>query len=197
MKRIERNPQETKQKILSAAMEEFTTVGYHGARVDNIVKKADVNKRMVYHYFESKEGLFKTLMEQELQKLQTFTMEEPTENVFKGVDYWFQKFDITKNFFKLSLSIDSINSDQAILFEDERKAIFKHSIDIYTSMQKKGILPDNIDPSFYLLAMVSLLAMPMILPALSKIITDEDSDSEKFKEEYNKVLKLLLADNEL
>lgn len=49
----------TQEKILQVAIKLFSQKGYHGATVDEIVAKAKVNKRMVYHYFKDKEGLYR------------------------------------------------------------------------------------------------------------------------------------------
>ncbi|SHJ27668.1 TetR/AcrR family transcriptional regulator [Desulfofundulus thermosubterraneus] len=48
----------TKARILEAARSVFAAKGYNAARVDEIVALARVNKRMVYHYYGSKEGLY-------------------------------------------------------------------------------------------------------------------------------------------
>lgn len=53
----------TKSRILDAAKKEFAKNGLGGARVDVIAEKAKANKRMIYHYFGSKEGLFQTVLE--------------------------------------------------------------------------------------------------------------------------------------
>jgi AcrR family transcriptional regulator len=53
----------TKSRILDAAKKEFAKNGLGGARVDVIAEKAQANKRMIYHYFGSKEGLFQTILE--------------------------------------------------------------------------------------------------------------------------------------
>lgn len=58
-----RDPESTKRNILAAAKMEFATKGLSGARVDDIANVAKVNKRMIYHYFESKENLFKRVIE--------------------------------------------------------------------------------------------------------------------------------------
>ncbi len=52
----------TKQRILEAAEAEFSEKGVFGARIDSIAASADVNKRMIYEYFLSKEGLYKTVL---------------------------------------------------------------------------------------------------------------------------------------
>lgn len=59
-----RDADATKARILEAAKKEFAKNGLGGARVDDIAEKAKANKRMIYHYFESKEGLFQTVLEE-------------------------------------------------------------------------------------------------------------------------------------
>ncbi|PWE54840.1 TetR family transcriptional regulator [Metarhizobium album] len=59
-----RDAEATKTRILEAAKKEFAKNGLGGARVDDIAEKAKANKRMIYHYFESKEGLFQTVLEE-------------------------------------------------------------------------------------------------------------------------------------
>jgi AcrR family transcriptional regulator len=54
----------TRQQILDAATEEFAAKGFEGARTDEIAKRAKVAKRMLYHYFNSKDGLFQAVLEQ-------------------------------------------------------------------------------------------------------------------------------------
>jgi AcrR family transcriptional regulator len=58
-----RDAEGTKARILDAAKREFARNGLGGARVDVIADKARANKRMIYHYFDSKEGLFQTVLE--------------------------------------------------------------------------------------------------------------------------------------
>ena len=58
-----RDAEGTKARILDAAKKEFARNGLGGARVDVIADKARANKRMIYHYFGSKEGLFQTVLE--------------------------------------------------------------------------------------------------------------------------------------
>lgn len=58
-----RDAEATKARILEAAKKEFAKSGLGGARVDLIADKAKANKRMIYHYFGSKEGLFQTVLE--------------------------------------------------------------------------------------------------------------------------------------
>ncbi len=58
-----RDPIRTRETILMAAQEEFSAKGLAGARVDEIARRARANKRMIYHYFGSKEGLYLAALE--------------------------------------------------------------------------------------------------------------------------------------
>jgi TetR/AcrR family transcriptional regulator len=49
-------------RILAAAAVEFAARGYAGARVDQIARRARVNKAMLYYHFHSKQGLYRALL---------------------------------------------------------------------------------------------------------------------------------------
>jgi AcrR family transcriptional regulator len=59
----QRDPEVTKARILEAAKKEFAKLGLAGARVEAISTRAKANKRMIYHYFGSKEQLFQAVLE--------------------------------------------------------------------------------------------------------------------------------------
>lgn len=59
-----RDAGEAQRRLLAAAKLEFARDGLTGARVDAIAKRAKINKRMIYHYFGSKEGLFTAVLEE-------------------------------------------------------------------------------------------------------------------------------------
>jgi AcrR family transcriptional regulator len=58
-----RDAEQTRKRILDAATVEFARKGLGGARVDAIALRSKSNKRMIYHYFGSKEQLFKEVIE--------------------------------------------------------------------------------------------------------------------------------------
>jgi AcrR family transcriptional regulator len=63
------NAEETKARILQAAFAEFSAYGIAGARVERIATAAGCNKNLLYIYFDSKEKLFTTVLEQNLQRV--------------------------------------------------------------------------------------------------------------------------------
>jgi AcrR family transcriptional regulator len=66
-----RDAEATKARIMAAAKREFAKTGLGGARVDVIAEKAKANKRMIYHYFGSKEGLFQAVLEEAYVDIRT------------------------------------------------------------------------------------------------------------------------------
>jgi TetR/AcrR family transcriptional regulator len=53
----------TRQKVLTAAIDEFAAHGFAGGRVDRIAERGGVNKAMIYYHFSSKEGLHTAVLE--------------------------------------------------------------------------------------------------------------------------------------
>ncbi|MGD9128616.1 MAG: TetR family transcriptional regulator [Planctomycetia bacterium] len=66
-----------KQQLLEAAIAAFSQLGPK-ATVDEICANAEINKRMVYHYFESKAGLYKAALTSVYNKLQALEIELAT-----------------------------------------------------------------------------------------------------------------------
>ena len=58
---------QTKDKILAAALDEFATKGFAGTRVDQIARSAGVNKAMIYYHFAGKQELFDQLFQSEME----------------------------------------------------------------------------------------------------------------------------------
>lgn len=58
-----RDADRSQAAILLAARDEFANHGLAGARVDRIAERAEVNKRLIYYYFGSKDDLFLAVLE--------------------------------------------------------------------------------------------------------------------------------------
>jgi AcrR family transcriptional regulator len=71
----------TRARILAAATAEFSANGYSGARVDAICKAARANPRMIYHYFNDKDGLYVTVLEQVLSELRSAELKLAVDHV--------------------------------------------------------------------------------------------------------------------
>lgn len=56
-------PYDTKERILTAAIEVFTDKGKYGARMQEIADKAEINKAMLHYYFTDKDTLYEKSFE--------------------------------------------------------------------------------------------------------------------------------------
>lgn len=57
----------TRDRILTAALDEFAEHGLAGARVDRIARRAGINKAMIYYHFSSKEALYEHILMADLE----------------------------------------------------------------------------------------------------------------------------------
>ncbi len=82
---------ETKAKIISAAIEVFAVKGKHGARMEEIAEKANVNKALLYYYYTSKDLLFKEVLKNiihTISKSLVTHMEKTFEHSNNPVEMW-------------------------------------------------------------------------------------------------------------
>lgn len=60
---------DTSERIVEAAMEEFSESGFGGARVARIAEKAGVNKALLFYYYRSKAKLYGAVMESVMNRI--------------------------------------------------------------------------------------------------------------------------------
>lgn len=70
--KIKRTDQK-KADIIAAAIEEFRTTGFAGARINRIAERAGVSKRTLYKHYDSKESLFQAIIDQVIAEHATIT----------------------------------------------------------------------------------------------------------------------------
>ncbi len=68
MKREEKN-QQTRRRILDSALVEFAEKGYGGSSVNTICSAQGISKGIIYHYFENKDELYLSCVEECFQRL--------------------------------------------------------------------------------------------------------------------------------
>jgi AcrR family transcriptional regulator len=161
-----RDPERTSAAILDAAVHEFSHRGYDGARVDAIAKRAKINKRMLYHYFGGKDGLYLAVLEgryaaiRSAETLLDLTHREPIEGMRKLIlftwDYFLEHPEFlsilaTENqhkarFLKQSERVVQLNSPlvdalREVLARGIERKIFRSGVDpveLYISIASLG-----------------------------------------------------------
>ena len=69
--RFARLPQIQQQVIVQAAVDEFSSHGFHDASLNRVIEAARISKGSMYYYFDSKEDLFSYVTRTELERLVT------------------------------------------------------------------------------------------------------------------------------
>lgn len=72
--RIRLSPEERIPQILDAALVAFSRQGYAATRMDDIAREAGLSKGGLYAHFDSKDAIFKALLDRALDRMQWDTM---------------------------------------------------------------------------------------------------------------------------
>src|SRR5271170_5334918 len=187
-----RNPGRTCERILSAALKEFAAKGFAGARVDVIAGRANINKRMLYHYFGDKEGLFKAVLRRKISERQAWaeaSSGEPTETL----PFWFEAACKDADWVRM-LEWEALqNSGQKVIDEKERRAAAARGLERIRQRQMRGQISPEFDPRHVALAMRSLTMFPVAFPQLTEMIMGKSVFDPKFQQERVEFLKKFAA----
>lgn len=97
----------TRARILHVATREFANKGYEGARTDDIADRARINKRMIYHYFSSKEQLYLAVLEAAYERARSAEQKleldqlPPLEALARFTEFTFDSFVRDRTFINL------------------------------------------------------------------------------------------------
>jgi len=184
----ERNPERTRGRILSAALKEFAAHGFAGARVDAIAGAAAINKRMLYHYFGDKEGLFRAVLRRKIAERQAWAENlsgDPAENL----PFWFETTCNDLDWVRL-LEWEALQvGESRVIDENQRRAAVTGGLKRIRQRQARGQLSSEFDPRHLMLAMRSLTMFPAAFPQLTKLIMGQSVSDPRFQKERAKFLK--------
>lgn len=138
-----RDPVATQARILAAAKAEFARKGLAGARVDEIADRAKINKRMIYHYFASKDQLFLAVLEAAYEdiraKERALRLEslEPVAAIEKLVSFTWGYFVKNPEFLRL---LNSANLHRAVHLKQSKrvKAMHVPFMDMIREVLRRG-----------------------------------------------------------
>ncbi|RTE11648.1 TetR family transcriptional regulator [Paenibacillus whitsoniae] len=147
-----RNAEATRERILEAAMAEFSAFGIQGARVDRIAENAGINKNMIYIYFKNKQTLFNTILQKQLTR------------VYKEIDFTpedlpgfaVRVFDFAVNNPELMRLLAWSNIEQHAEGLSERDDAHSMKVISITEAQNSGLIGKAFPPSFILTTIMTL-----------------------------------------
>jgi len=184
----ERNPERTQTRILSAALQEFAAHGFAGARVDAIARRAAINKRMLYHYFGDKEGLFRAVLRRKIAERQSWA-ENLSGDPAESLTFWFEAACKDADWVRM-LEWEALQGrEQKIIDEKQRCAAVTRGVKRIRQRQARGQLSSEFDPRHVMLAMRSLTMFPVAFPQLTKLIMGQSVFAPRFQKERATFLK--------
>ena len=147
-----RNAEATKERILEAALAEFSAHGIAGARVDRIAQAARCNKNLIYIYFEDKETLFATVLRKHLMRIheeQPFTPDDLPGYGAKVFDWALANPDLMRLMAWSAL-------EQQARGDAERVEALSAKVAALAEAQNAGRLGTAFPPDFLRIAILSL-----------------------------------------
>ncbi|HVT66340.1 MAG TPA: TetR/AcrR family transcriptional regulator, partial [Trebonia sp.] len=152
------------ERVLRAAMSEFARHGFAGARVDRIVKRADVSPRSLYYHYGSKRGLWNAVRERlRAQHFQDFVQgacDEPLlDHLLANVDVamtprWHQW---ARMLMWEALDGDGDNSPYP-------EQTVPGDLIAFRAAQGRGEIDPDLDPEQLTLAFVAVTFWPVMFP---------------------------------
>jgi TetR/AcrR family transcriptional regulator len=190
---VTRNPDQTRRRILEAALKEFSERGFAGGRVDVIARAAKINKRMLYHYFGDKEGLFRAVVAFKLgERLAHFKDYVPAGFV-EGLPDLFRLNCEDADWVRLTAweSLQSGGNNSGSWPDRRRNARFANQL--IRQQQAKGQLRAGWPAEFIQLAVASLAMFPHTLPQMTRAITGRQPSDRQFQRNYARFLETIAA----
>jgi len=185
-----RDPERTRVRILAAAVKEFSDKGFTGARVDGIARTAAINKRMLYHYFGNKEGLFREVLRQKMAERATWLAASPM-NPVELLPYWFDLACKDPQWIRL-LQWEALQlSRKKLIDEGRRREAMARGVDKLRQRQERGLLSKRLDPRHVLLSHMSLTMFPLAFPQLTRLIMGCSASDPRFMRERLDYLRRL------
>lgn len=187
---------------MKAALDEFSRNGLSGARVDEIARSSRVNKRMIYHYFGNKEGLYLAVLERTYAELRTAEQELHLENVEPRaamrqlVQMSFRYFQSHPHFISM---LNTENLHKARILRESTRIREMHSplVALIANILKRGraagVMRDDVDPVQLYISIASLGYFYFSNNATLSTIFDRDLLAEKtMKQREDHVVEMVM-----
>jgi len=169
---LKRDPGRTRATLLAEATKIFARSGYHGASLSDILKKAKINKRMIYHYFGSKEELYREVHLQGWKELQEWFLKELSRSDLKNASpiedkdllmeslKIFHDFIASHQLFLRLLVWDGLEGGQVSrsLWKDIRGPIYRQLEFLVQDAQTKGVLDVDLKASHLIISFMGVVA---------------------------------------
>jgi TetR/AcrR family transcriptional regulator len=182
-----RDPERTRERILDAAVVEFSDHGFSGARISAIAARAGVNQQLISYYFDGKEGLYRALQDRwRMISADASQPEQPIADVVAA----FLRLSVEQRTFARLLAWDGLADNGSNAGKPE--PYFTEMVEDVRRRQRAGELADDLDPAYVLLMLFAAALAPTVIPQIARRITGLAADSPQFQTAYEEQLRRVI-----
>jgi AcrR family transcriptional regulator len=184
-----------KQAILEAAIAEFSTKGFSGARVDSIARTAQSNKQLIYYYFDSKVGLYEAVLGHLIARSsERMDAGNPHPSVSAAVRAHIDRLlgQGGEEWIRFWLWEALEPRPQGTGRDVDRARMWTLWVSEFERSQERGEISKRFDPKMLALALNSIIVTPYLTPVVTKLITGMEPGSDAFKTQQLTLVASLL-----
>jgi TetR/AcrR family transcriptional regulator len=181
-----RDPDRSRARLLTAALDEFSAKGYAGARVTDIAERAGVNRQLITYYFGGKRGLYQALGEQ--WTAEETDMTPPSMPLAEMAAAHLEAILADPRHSRLLLWESLTGSGEEFEAEDGDDPA---AADM-RRRQAEGELGEELDPGMVLVALMGAALAPVAIPQVVRRSTGLDPGDEAFARQYAEQLRRLV-----
>jgi AcrR family transcriptional regulator len=175
----------TEETIFSAATDEFIDKGFDGARMQEIAKRAGINKALLHYYYRTKEKLFDAIFEKVFKSFMPgiFEVMQSDASIFHKIEVFVEGYLtlIYNNPHIPSFVIHELNRNperlpfvfNSIISTVKDKAFDKFAESLKKEISEGKIIP--IEPEQLIVNIIALCIFPVVAkPIIQGVIFDND-----------------------
>ena len=138
------DPEGTRRNIIEVATRVFAQRGLSGARIDEIAAKTKTSKRMIYYYFDSKEGLYLKVLEAAYSAMRVSEADlelddlPPVEALERLVGFTFDHHNSSEDFIRLVM-IENIHHGEYLAQSSAIQKLNVTAIDVVDRLLRRGV----------------------------------------------------------
>jgi AcrR family transcriptional regulator len=170
----------SRRLLLAAALEEFAAKGYAGARVQEIAARAGVNKQLINYYFDSKEGLYLELQRTWLCRQQSFA--DPDLPLADLAARYLHDALAEPRLTRLMAWRGLTDADDNHIPDEVGDNLTELST--LDDRQATGELSTDLDPANVRLAIMGMVAIPVVMPQLVRRLFGLEPTDPEFETRY-------------
>jgi TetR/AcrR family transcriptional regulator len=176
----------TRSALLDAALHEFASKGFAGARVRDIAARAGVSKDLIAYHFGSKDGLYLAVQNAWLKREDTFS--DPDLPLDELIGHYLHDALTDPRALRLLLWRGLTDPDQA----PPDATPEQEDLTSTRRRQQRGELPDDIEPAALRLLLIAAVTAPVAFPDTTRRLFGTAPEDPDFEQRYFAGLQRLL-----